>query len=295
MRILLTGADGQLGKEIIKNTPDYVELIAMSKSEFNLYDLQKCKNMVFQIKPDWIINAGAYTMVDLAEKEKRKALIINGKAPLVLSEALKEIGGKLLQISTDYIFDGNQTSPYQTEQDINPINYYGFTKAFSEKAIKKLLMPTKQGIILRTSWLVGTTGNNFLKTMLKMHAEREIIKVVKDQKGCLTTTLSLSKICWKIIFQDSRRIFPYRYQSILHWCDQGVTSWYEIAETIGEIGKNIGVLKKNAKVIPISTSEYPTAAKRPKYSVLDCETTKKLLNVESRNWKDSLTELMYEI
>ncbi len=293
MKVLITGSQGQLGKELLKNIPHDIEVIAADRRTFNLLDLKDCREFIFDNKPDWIINAAAYTAVDLAEDEEEKAILINGEAPTAIANALKKTGGKLLQISTDFVFDGKSSSPYKVDDEPNPINIYGKSKLLGENGIKNIMQENNQYIILRTSWVMGSEGNNFAKTMLRLLKIKEKISVVYDQIGCMTSSKNLSNICWLIIKKDITKNI--NNQKILHWTDAGVSSWFDIATEIGDLSFKLNLLKNPAKVIPISSDNFPTRAKRPNFSLLDCSITKEILNIENNYWRYSLLEILQEL
>ncbi len=294
MRILLTGGSGQLGQAILASKPvhlgeESIELIAMTRSELDLSDEKSCQDAIEKHHPDWVLNAGAYTAVDQAESQPELAMAVNAKAPRAIAEALLQNGGNLLQLSTDFVFDGKQNTPYKTYQDRNPLSIYGKSKAIGEESVQNILSATDQGIILRTSWLVGPLGNNFVRTMLRLHRKFDLIKVVSDQIGGPTSSLRLAKICWRILeLKQKKQAIP----NILHWCDSGCTSWYDLAIAIGETAKDIGLISKMAKVKSINTIDYPTPAVRPKYSLLDCESSRSALLMESIHWRQSLVEIL---
>ena len=283
MKVILTGANGQLGQAISIEKPFGINLIPLDRKELDITKYEDCKKTILKHKPDWILNAGAYTLVDKAETCKDIALKVNRDGPKYISDILSKYGGRLLHISTDYIFDGKKNKPYKTNDEINPLSIYGLSKALGEKEIENVFGISNKAIILRTSWLMGPLGKNFATTMLRLHSEKESIKVVSDQYGCSTSVFSLANICWRLILESSLkgRIMP----RILHWTDEGITSWYEIAKAIGEMGINLNLNKKKANIIPISTEEYNSPAKRPRFSLLDTSTTKNLLKIESANWE----------
>jgi len=289
MKILLTGASGQLGRSIKIQKPKGLELITFDKLELNILDKKKLRDKIKLHKPDWIINAAAYTSVDEAEANKELALKVNKDGPKFISEILGDLGGNLIHISTDFVFDGFSKLPYKPNAQTNPISAYGNSKLLGEKEIQKVSSLKNKAFIIRTSWLMGPYGNNFANTMLELHNSQDTIKVVEDQIGCLTSTISLANICWRIINKkssDTELKLPF----IMHWCDKGVTNWYEIAHEIGNIGMKLNKIKKKAKVIPIKTNEFPCVAKRPLYSVLDIKETEKILNINASNWRESLFE-----
>ena len=287
MKILLTGASGQLGRSIKIQKPKDLELITLSKFDLNILDKKKLSEKIKSYKPDWVINAAAYTNVDDAETNKELALKVNRDGPKFISEILSDLGGNLLHISTDFVFDGFSSVPYKPNDKTNPISVYGNSKLLGEKEIEKIFYLKNRAIILRTSWLMGPYGNNFANTMLNLHKTQDTISVVKDQIGCPTSTFSLANICWRIINKkDSNNELKLPF--IMHWCDKGVTNWYEIANEIGNIGIKLNKIQRKAKILPIKTNEYPYVAQRPLYSVLDIEETEKKLNINALNWKKSL-------
>lgn len=296
MKVLLTGSTGQLGQALIESKPNNVDLITTNRHELDLTNSQVCINFIEDIKPSWVLNCAAYTSVDKAEGEAELAMAINSSAPQAFSKALLKTGGKLLHISTDFVFNGNQNSPYKVSDPRSPIGIYGKSKAAGEDSIEQSFRNRNQAVILRTSWLMGNVGKNFALTMLKLHREKDEIYVISDQVGGATSTLTLSSACWKLITQseaiiDSEGKLP----MIMHWCDSGIASWYDIAIAIGEIGKKIGLLDNPAKVNPISSSDYPTIVKRPRYSLLDCTESRRILNLPNIHWRAALEEVLLKV
>lgn len=295
MKILLTGATGQLGLNLITTKPSYVKLICPNKSELNLENSIQCFDVVSKYKPDWVINCGAYTNVDGAEKEIDKAFLINRDAPRSLAKAIKTFGGQILHISTDFVFNGRHNKPYKIEDKIDPINVYGLSKAEGEANIEEYLKETNQSLILRTSWLMGPRGNNFASKMLQLHKQKEVIKVVNDQFGSPTSTISLSMAIWLLIEKYSIKSNLLNLPSILHWSDLGIASWFDIAISVGEIADNLEILNKPAKVIPIASDEYITNAKRPKNSVLDSSLCRNIINLKGNHWRKMLERVINEM
>ena len=293
MKILLTGSTGQLGKAINSIKPTYHELLLPKRNELDLSDKENCQKYVEFHKPDLIINSGAFTNVDLAEEQSDLCFAINVEAPLVFAKILKEYGGNLLQISSDYVFDGNQNIPYKINQERNPLSKYGQSKSRCEEIIEEILKPTHQLVILRISWLIGPIGKNFLLTILKLHQNKEQFSVVDDQIGSISSTYDVAKICWKII--SDWQLFSKCENYINHWRCEGVASWYDIAIAIGEIALKYQIIKKTAKIFPIKSEDYPTLAKRPPYSILDFSNTKKLLGIEGIYWREELEQIFLKI
>ncbi len=199
MKVLITGSNGQLGFSIKKSAPKGFELLSLDKNQFDLSKIHNIKKNLEDIKPDFIINCGAYTNVDKAEYEKEKVMDINANSLKEISLYLKINGGNLIQISTDYVFDGLNNKAYKVNDTVSPINQYGLSKAKAEEYIREILGDTNQSVIIRTSWLMGTINKNFLLTMIKLHQTRKEINVVSDQISCPTSTKTLAEACWKAI------------------------------------------------------------------------------------------------
>jgi dTDP-4-dehydrorhamnose reductase len=298
MKVLLTGAAGQLGQALIASKPAELELIATSRSGgegclgLDLADAAACRAAVLRHRPDWVLNAGAYTAVDKAESEPELAQAVNAGAPRAFAEALGDTGGRLLQLSTDFVFNGQQGSPYRPEQARNPLGVYGLSKAAGEEAVEQLLGGTGRGLILRTSWVYGPVGRNFCLTMLRLHRERaaagQLLGVVADQVGCPTSTAGLAAACWRAL-----GLAP--LATVLHWSDAGAASWYDFAVAIGELGVAEGLLERAACVRPLTTADYPTPARRPGYSLLDCSTSRAALGLEPEHWRTALAAVLRQL
>ena len=291
MKVLLTGAGGQLGTALQKSCPGAVELIATDQAELDLSDAKACAAMVAALKPDWVLNGGAYTAVDRAEEQPQLAEAINAAAPRAFAEALAELGsGRLLQISTDFVFSGMQGHPYGAQDPVAPLGVYGASKARAEAAVFEVLGP-ERACVLRTSWLYGPVGKNFCLTMLKLHAAKaaagEALNVVADQVGCPTHTAGLAAACWQVLARD--------IGGMQQWSDAGVASWYDFAVAIGEEAVALGILATAAQVNPISTAEYPTPAQRPSYSLMDCRASRKALGLEPLHWRQGLRKVLTDI
>jgi dTDP-4-dehydrorhamnose reductase len=285
VKVLLTGAAGQLGQSLIAACPEGVQLFPCRRQELDLSDQDACRRLVREHQPDWVLNAGAYTAVDRAESEAELAHAVNALAPAALAEAQADHGGQLLQLSTDFVFNGQQGCPYRPEQAVDPLGVYGSTKAAGEAAA----LGYAGTRVLRTSWVYGPVGSNFCLTMLRLLAEREQLGVVADQVGCPTSTLGLAQACWgSLVLEESA-------PRILHWSDAGAASWYDFAVAIAELGQQLGVLTRAAHVNPIGTADYPTPAKRPAYSLLDCSETRQVLGLEPQHWRASLSQVLLRI
>jgi dTDP-4-dehydrorhamnose reductase len=287
VKVLVTGRDGQLGRALMASCPPGLEVMACGRADLNLADAAACRAAVLRHRPDWVINAGAYTAVDRAEQEPELALAVNASAPAALAAALAEVGGRLLHLSTDFVFGGNQGHPYQPGQPLAPLSAYGISKAQGEERLQASLDP-ERWCILRTSWVYGPVGHNFLLTMLRLHRQRatsgQPLRVVADQVGCPTATAGLAQACWAVL--------EHRLAGILHWSDAGVASWYDFAEAIGELGSQVGLLERPAAVEPITTADYPTPARRPSYSLLDCSASRAALHLAAQHWRHSLAAVI---
>jgi dTDP-4-dehydrorhamnose reductase len=290
IKVLLTGKDGQLGRALAETLPAEIEIVALGRQDLDLSNKEACHNAVLEHRPDWVLNAGAYTAVDRAESEPELAMAVNAVAPEAFAQALGEVGGRLLQVSTDFVFNGNQAHPYHPDQPVDPISVYGATKAEGERLVQKAL-PASSYCILRTSWVYGPVGNNFCLTMLRLHrlksAQNETLNVVADQIGCPTSTLNLASACWSAINHGT--------SGVHHFCDAGAASWYDFAIAIGDAGVAVGIIDQSAKVVPIRSSEYPTPAKRPGYSLLDCTATRVALELETNHWQKELSKVIAKI
>jgi len=292
MKVLLTGAGGQLGQALIAQQPSGIELIATSRQALDLASADACRAAVQHHQPDWVLNAGAYTAVDKAESEAELAHAVNAGAPAAFASALQDQGGRLLQLSTDFVFNGQQGTPYRPEQQRDPLGVYGASKAAGEQAIRAVFGDGSQGMILRTSWVIGPVGKNFALTMLRLHQERDQLGVVADQVGCPTSTLNLAQACWKVIQRSSDGI---ELPPVMHWSDAGAASWYDVAVAVGRIGAELGLIDQPADVNPITTADYPTPATRPGYSLLDCTASRSALQLRGEHWLDALTTILQQV
>ena len=290
MKVLITGSKGQLGQALIENKPENIDLILSSRDTFDLTSKKECDFYIKKIKPDLILNAAAYTAVDKAESEEDLAYKINALAPRYFAEIATELGIKLIQISTDFVFDGKQNFPYKPEQERRPLSVYGYTKACGEEFVEKIMGNSNDGTIIRTSWLMGPVGQNFARTILKLLSERDQLKIVSDQVGGPTTTYSLAEYCWQIISLFKKNILV---PKILHYTNSGIASWYDIAIAIQEICLDLELLENNCDIFPIKAIDYPTPAIRPSYSVLDCATSINLPGIASSNhWRNALKKVL---
>ena len=273
--IVVFGASGQLGQCLKKvaETNGVTTIYFPPESEADILNLDALKQIFDTYKPAWCINCAAYTAVDKAEDDIEKARAINKKGVENIAAFCAEYGSTLIHTSTDFVFKGDKPVPL-TEDDIaEPINVYGLTKLEGEKAVIESL---EKYYTLRTSWLYSEYGNNFVKTMLKLGAERDVLKIVADQVGTPTYAMDLAECILQIIFSKTTAYGTY------HYSNEGVASWYDFAKAIFDISGT------KVKTLPIKTSEYPTRAIRPAYSVMDKTKIKQAFNIEIPYWRDSL-------
>jgi dTDP-4-dehydrorhamnose reductase len=265
LKILLTGTTGQIGYELARSLQGLGEIIAVDRSTMDLANLPQIRDIIRTVKPELIVNPAAYTAVDKAESESDYAMRINGEAPAVMAEEAGKLGAGIIHYSTDYVFDGSKTSPYSEDDAVCPINTYGRTKLAGEQAIQASGIPH---LILRTSWVYGTRGNNFLRTVLRLAQERDELRIVNDQRGAPTWCRTVADITAHIVAQGKAARFSRDWwearSGIYHLSSRGETTWYGFAKAI--LGRSS--FSKTPTVIPILTQDYPTPAKRPSYSIM---------------------------
>jgi dTDP-4-dehydrorhamnose reductase len=292
MKILLTGSDGQVGFELQKKLSLLGEVIATDRKELDLTSLIAIKNFIDQTKPDIIINPAAYTAVDKAESEPELAYQINTLAPEVLAEKAIELDIPLIHFSTDYVFDGLKKEAYFEADETNPQSVYGKTKRDGEEKVRV----QHKHIILRTSWVFGSHGNNFLKTILRLMQEKESLSIVADQWGSPASASMLSDVTFKIvdtIFKNKN----FNCYGTYHVTSDGETNWFDYASLIASelIKLNVKIKCGPDKIRPILTSEYPTAAERPLNSRLNCDKLKKTFVLELPHWESEVKKVLREI
>jgi dTDP-4-dehydrorhamnose reductase len=281
-RVLIVGAGGQLGRELIRTAPDGVEITARSRAELDISDAAAVSAVMGEISPAAIINAAAYTAVDKAESEPDAAYAVNRDDAANLAKASRETGCRLVQISTDFVFDGNRSSPYRPTDTANPLGVYGASKLAGEQAVQDIL--GDQALIVRTAWVYSRQGGNFVNTMLRLMGERESVRVVSDQVGTPTWARGLAEAIWRAVGLGLRGIH--------HWTDAGVASWYDFAVAIQEEALAVGLLERSIDIHPIRAVDYPTPAMRPPYSVLDKSETWKALGYEAEHWRVALRKML---
>jgi dTDP-4-dehydrorhamnose reductase len=279
-KILVTGANGQLGKELreFSSLHTGLEFVFLSREDLPIHQFELVRKYFNTLKPAYCINCAAYTAVDKAESEKDLAFLINGEAVGVLAAICKEHNTKFIHISTDYVFNGKAASPYTESFPTDPLNVYGASKLEGEKQAMEL---NPGSIIIRTSWLYSSLGKNFVKTMMKLMSEKDKIKVVNDQLGSPTNAADLAEIIFNIIGLCHLQIYDWT-PGIYNFSNEGIISWYDFAKAIKEFTNS------PCDVKPISTTEYPTPAKRPAYSGLDKTKIQKTFGIKLKAWEASL-------
>ena len=286
--ILLIGSNGQVGTELQHTLSSNYKVIALARPEIDLTQPENLRQIIRENQPEIIINAAAYTAVDKAESEPENAHIVNTLAPQILAEESQKLGSFLIHISTDYVFNGNSNYPYQETDKTNPLSVYGQTKLAGEIAIQNIC---PQHLILRTAWVYGTYGkSNFVKTMLRLGIERPEVRVVADQIGSPTWAQNIASAITQLIPHLTSET-----AGIYHYTNSGVASWYDFAIAIFEEAEKLGFPLTIKNIIPITTPEYPTPAKRPAYSVLACEKISKLLGTYSPHWRQGLRLMLKEL
>jgi len=287
MRVLITGSNGQLGSEIRELAANYKKLDFVFKDlpDLNICNFNLLQSFIIDDNINVVINCAAYTAVDKAEENAEISEQVNSTGVSNLVNALQTVNGKLIHISTDYVFDGNHFLPYKESDPVSPIGVYGETKRLGELAV---INSEIDSIVIRTSWLYSSYGNNFVKTMLRLGNEKENLGVIFDQVGTPTYARDLAKTCLEILCGDSS-VNISKNGNLYHFSNEGVASWYDFAISIMELGG------ENCKLKPIQTKDYPTLAKRPHFSVLNKSKIKADFKIEIPNWRDSLKDCIEKI
>ena len=287
MNVLITGASGQVGGALRALAPRNATVRALSHHELDISDAIAVRQAVEQFRPAVIINAGAYTAVDLAESHPEQAHAVNALGPRHLALAAAALNGcRLLHVSTDYVFDGASATPYTIADAPHPLSVYGRTKLLGEQHLLEL-MPLRAAIV-RTAWVYAPQGKNFVLTMLRLMRERGAVRVVADQRGCPTAARSVATVLWRLAeLPESHGVF--------HWTDAGIISWYDFAVAIAEEALAQQLLPKPPQITPITTAEYPTAAPRPRCSALNYEATAEQLALQAVPWRLNLRAVIRDV
>lgn len=281
MNVLLTGANGQLGRELQATCPAFVTLVATDRDTLDITDPVQINHLLATHQPDAIINAAAYTAVDKAESDVAAAYAINQYGAGHLAQAAAAHDSYLMHISTDFVFDGSQPVPYLPADTARPLGVYGASKLAGEQQIQEKL---PAACIVRTAWLYSVYGNNFVKTMLRLMRERDSLGVVCDQTGTPTWTGTVADTLWSLLEQ--------RVSGVWHCTDNGTASWYDFAVAIQEEALALGLLQRVVPIRPLRTAQYPTPAHRPAYSVLDRSRIEQQLGIALPHWRVSLRRML---
>ena len=280
-KILLTGITGQVGQELPKTLTNLGEVVGVSRQEFDLSQSEQIKQKIAEIKPNIIVNAGAYTAVDKAEEDSKLAIAINADAPKAIAISANDIGATVVHISTDYVFNGKNHTPYLETDTTDPLGVYGNSKLQGEIGIRE---NCDRHIILRTAWVYGARGHgNFVKTMIRLGESREELKVVADQIGSPTWSYDIADAITNLLNKSQE---DSTINGVYHFTNSGVASWYDFALAIFELS---GL---SCEVSPIESSEYPTPAQRPHFSVLNKAKIKSITGISIPHWREALVECL---
>lgn len=295
LRIALLGAKGMLAQKIRQRAPAWVEILGFDLPEFDLTDFEAGRQLLMAAQPDIMINCAAFTAVDACEEREEAAYAVNGTAVGFLAEMAERLGAFLIHLSTDYVFDGSQDRPYRETDPVAPSSAYGRTKLAGEKAIMNSAL--QRYLIVRTSWLYGPGGKNFVKTILRLAAEREELRIVADQVGSPTYTGHLADAIYRLIetiLKQERKgqTAPF---GICHFSNDGQISWHGFAMKILALARKQGYACKASRIVPIETSDYPLPAKRPAYSVLATERYRNWTGCPVPQWQEGLGQYMEEV
>ncbi|MGF1591524.1 MAG: dTDP-4-dehydrorhamnose reductase [Pleurocapsa sp.] len=288
-RILLTGITGQVGQELQHTLTSLGEVIGVDRRDLNLTQPEQIRRRITEIQPDIIVNAAAYTAVDRAENEADKAMAINATAPQAIAQAAQDLGAMVLHISTDYVFNGQNHTPYLETDQTDPLGVYGKSKLLGEIGVQE---NCDRHIILRTAWVYGARGHgNFVKTMLKLGAARSQLNIVADQIGSPTWSYDIAQAITQLL---SRSLRDSRINGTYHFTNSGVASWYDLAVATFAEAKQLGFPLKIEQVFPITTEDFPTPTQRPAYSVLSKGKITAALGICPPYWRDSLRKMLTE-
>jgi dTDP-4-dehydrorhamnose reductase len=292
-RILLTGSAGQVGAELVRTLAPLGELHALARAELDLADLASVRGAVRARRPDVVVNAAAYTAVDRAESERELAFRVNAEAPEALAEEAARLGALMVHYSTDYVFDGTLRTPYTESDEPAPLGVYGESKLAGERAVAAA---GGAHVVLRTSWVWDTRGHNFLRTILRLAREREELRVVDDQVGAPTRARDLAEATAAMLrsIRAAGGALDEESHGVYHLTARGSTSWYGFAREILERDPAAHE-QRCRRLLPIATSEYPTAARRPAYSLLDDRRIRERWGIRLPDWRESLAEALREV
>lgn len=285
MRILILGAGGQLGWELLRTSPKEMDIKSLDYPQVDYLKTDTIRDCIAQYTPDWIINAAAYTAVDKAESNQENAYQINHNAVSVIARAAAKHHSRLVHISTDYIFSGRHYKPLQPNDPASPQSVYGMSKWKGENAVLEVL--TDKALIIRTAWLYSAHGKNFVKTMLKLMVDGKSLNVIDEQVGTPTWAKGLAQTIWTCIDKSISGTF--------HWTDAGAASWYDFAVAIQEEALSLGLLQSPISITPVLSNQFPTPAQRPFYSILDKHSTWQITGTTPVHWREQLRSMLSDI
>lgn len=286
MKVLITGAGGQLGRELVAAAPPGRELFTPSRRELDVCAADSVSRVVSALRPDVIINAAAYTAVDDAEAEPEAARRVNGDGAGHVARAAMGCNARLIHVSTDYVFGGAGTTPHGPADPVTPEGAYARSKAEGEKQV--LALTRGAGVVVRTAWLYSVHGRNFVRTMLDLLRTRDRITVVNDQVGSPTWARTLAAALWRMVELPA-------LAGIHHWTDAGRCTWHEFAVAIRDEAAALGLFAPTCEVVPVTTAGFPRPARRPAFSVLDTRATQQALGLTARPWRECLREMLKEV
>jgi dTDP-4-dehydrorhamnose reductase len=282
VRVLVLGGGGQVANAVVAAAPAQHHVVARSRAELDIGNARAVARALTETSAEWVVNAAAYTAVDLAEDQPAQAMAVNDTAVGVLAAAASAAGCRLLHLSTDFVFDGKSNRAYLPDDQPNPLSVYGVSKLGGER---RVLNDAGSGVVLRTAWVYAAAGRNFALTMLRLMREKEQVSVVCDQIGTPTWAASIAGAIWGLIEAGAPG-------GVYHWTDLGVASWYDFAVAIQDEALARGLLSRAVPVIPIASAAYPTPARRPAFSVLDTASTRALITAPARHWRHNLRTML---
>lgn len=282
-KVLITGAQGQVGVELQLTAPSGWDVVACGVGELDVTRPDQVAVALARERPSLVIHTAAYTAVDAAERDRDEAVGVNTTGARLIAQAAQQVGARLIHLSTDYVFDGAKGRPYEPDDPPHPLGVYGETKLAAERAVTHA--SAGAALVLRTSWVYGGHGRNFVLGMLQAMRERDEVGVVSDQVGAPTWARSLAEAVWAAAGRAEVR-------GVHHWTDAGVASWYDFAVAIEEEALALGLLERAIPVRPLRTEEYPTRARRPPYSVLDTSATRRALGLPATHWRVNLRKML---
>lgn len=282
MKAVVIGKSGQLAWELQHSVPAPVQMTALGSADTDITDADAIARRLDELRPNVVINCAAYTAVDKAESEAELAYKVNEVGVRNVALACRAVGARMLHVSTDFVFDGGKTTPYAPADATAPLSVYGASKLAGERAVTEVL---PESVIVRTAWVYAAHGNNFVKSMLRLMAEKPQLNVVYDQVGSPTWARGLAAWLWSVAQKPD-------VSGTFHWTDAGVASWYDFAVAVQELGIEKGLLKQEIPITAIPSSQYPTPAKRPAFSVLDKTSAQEAAGLSVVHWRKQLSAMM---